>query len=101
MSTGKTGKQPLIARVRNDVAPLIGSPEHGIQIGIAIPLHDAQRNGLPTAAELPQLDAIEALIDAEVAERAVLVAVITTSGMREFVLYTGCGDWIPDCHHAL
>lgn len=27
-------------------------------------------------------------------DRAVMVAVVTTGEMREFVLYTGAGDWI-------
>jgi hypothetical protein len=35
------------------------------------------------------------------AAHAILVAVVTTSGMREFVLYTGTSDWIPDFHQTM
>lgn len=39
-------------------------------------------------------------IDA-VASRAALVAVLTTSGMREFVLYARDANWIGAFHHQL
>ena len=32
---------------------------------------------------------------------AVLVAVLTTQSMREFILYTGSPDWIPQAHRDL
>jgi hypothetical protein len=60
------------------------------QVGIAVPLRKAEATGLPSPAEDVQLGEIEDIICASLEEQAesLLVAVITTGGMREFVFYT-------------
>jgi hypothetical protein len=60
------------------------------QVGIAVPLKNAAGSGLPTSEENTELDEIEDAICSSLEEHAesLLVAVITTSGMKEFVLYT-------------
>jgi len=60
------------------------------QVGIAVPLLDAEATGLPSAAESAQLNEVEDAICSSLEEQAesLLVAIITTSRMREFVFYT-------------
>ena len=60
------------------------------QVGIAVRLICPEPSGLPSSTECRDLDAIEdAICDLlEAGAESLFVAVITTSGMREFVLYT-------------
>jgi hypothetical protein len=66
----------------------ISGYEH--QVGIAVPLRAAEPTGLPSPEEDAQLGEIEDRLCAEFEQEAksLLVAIITTSGMREFVFYT-------------
>lgn len=59
-----------------------------------MPLRSPDPGGLPTPEETEELNAIEDVIDRLVGDKAVMVAVVTTGQMREFVLYTGSGEWI-------
>jgi hypothetical protein len=81
--------RPIVLRVNAAVDAFRGHPELGYQVGIAVPLKDPSEHGLPKQPELDALSAIEdRLVDTVVvAARSVLVAVVTTGGMREFVLY--------------
>lgn len=65
-------------------------PGYEHQVGIAIPFRKAEATGLPCPAEDAQLGDIEEIICTSLEEQAesLFVAVITTSGMREFVFYT-------------
>lgn len=78
-----------------------GHPDFAIQIGIAVPLLNPDPGGLPRPDETEQLHSIEDTVDRLLGGRAVMVAVITTGEMREFVLYTGSGDWIAQFHTDL
>jgi Family of unknown function (DUF695) len=65
-------------------------PGYEHQVGIAVPLINPEVTGLPGAAELAVLDGVEDTICSSLEEQAesLLVAVITTGGMREFFFYT-------------
>ena len=60
------------------------------QVGIAVPFRSPEVTGLPTPAEDALVGEIEEIVCRSMEEQAVslLVAVITTGGMREFVFYT-------------
>lgn len=60
------------------------------QVGIAVPLRAPEPTGLPSPQEDAELGAVEDTISASLEQQAesLLVAIITTSGMREFVFYT-------------
>ena len=60
------------------------------QVGIAVPLRAPQPTGLPSPEEDGELGKIEDAICQSLEEQAesLLVAIITTGGMREFVFYT-------------
>ena len=66
----------------------IAGYEH--QVGIAVPLRAPEPTGLPSPAEDAELGTVEDGICASLEQEAesLLVAIITTSGMREFVFYT-------------
>ena len=52
-----------------------------------MPLVEPRPDGLPGAADFAALGEIEDALESGLAERGVLVLVITTDGMREFVSY--------------
>ena len=69
----------------------VGSvPGYEHQVGIAVPFRAPETTGLPSTEENIVLTAIEATICPALEEQAesLLVAIITTGGMREFVFYT-------------
>jgi len=59
-------------------------------VGIAVRLHSPETTGLPSREENAELLAIEDAMCPALQEQAesLLVAIITTGGMREFVFYT-------------
>ena len=64
-------------------------PGYEHQVGIAVPLRAPESTGLPSPADA-ELGEIEEVICSSLQEQAesLLVAIITTGGMREFVFYT-------------
>lgn len=98
---GGDARGPLHGRFDHDARPLAGSPEYPIQVGVAVPLLEPGLDGLPQEHELPALDEIEKVIVGIAETDAVLVGVISTAGVREFVLYTGDGEWLEAYHNAL
>lgn len=101
VSEGEMDGSPLIIRFNSSMAAAAGHPDFATQIGIAVPLRNPNPGGMPTPDETKQLRSIEDEIDRLVGGRAVMVAVVTTGEMREFVLYTGTGDWIAQFHTDL
>jgi len=70
--------------------PIAGRDEFPDRLGIIAPLHDANDRGFPDRAEIRQLDSIEELIEKRLGggNESLLAGVVTSSGMREFVVYT-------------
>jgi hypothetical protein len=90
MFQGQHQGNPLIARFRTSAKDLIGHPSYTHQVGIAVPLNEPDHNGFPSADESKQLDETEDQIACmlETGNESLLVGIISTNGMREFVLYT-------------
>ena len=65
-------------------------PGYEHQVGIAVPLRAPEPTGLPSPAENAELGQIEDAICQllETQAESLFAAIITTSGMREFVFYT-------------
>lgn len=101
MFKGTHEGRALFARFDKRAGRLANDPRYSIQIGVAVPFRVPDSRGLPNKQEMGQLDSFEDALIEKVAEKAVLVGVITTNGMREFVLYAGSGDWIPGFHEDL
>ena len=98
---GTTEGRALFARFDKRAARFAKDPRYSIQIGVAVPFRAPDRHGLPNTQEMGQLAVFEDALIEKVAARAVLVGVITTNGTREFVMYTGSGDWIAALHEEL
>ena len=97
--TGTHNDKPLIARFDTSTEQLKG--RYSIQIGVAVPLNNSTAEGWPTPEEDQQLAKIEAKVVGMAHKESVLVGVITTGGMREFVLYANANTWIEAYHQAL
>lgn len=91
-------QQALPVHVRWDPLAAALAPVAGfdIQIAVALPLRIAADDGLPTPAEERRLRPIEDTVRAgiEFEERARLVLVVTTAGVREFVGYSDDDAWL-------
>lgn len=75
------------------VAPV---PGFDVQLGVTMPLRVSGEDGLPSPAEEQRLRAVEETLRSalEVGERARLVLVVTTRGVREFVGYAEDDGWV-------
>jgi Family of unknown function (DUF695) len=80
----------MIVRANTGYREFRSVPGYEHQVGIAVPLGKVEPTGLPGPAEGALLGEIEDIICSSLEEQAesLLVAVITTGGMREFVFYT-------------
>jgi hypothetical protein len=88
----------LPVHVRWDPVALAVSPVPGfeLQLGVTVPLAVGGEDGLPSPAEERRLASVEESLreSLEVDERARLVLVVTTRGVREFVAYAEDDDWV-------
>ena len=103
VSKGQYDGRPLIVRVNTSADPFRGHPELSNQVGIAVPFKLPNEDGMPSSAELEELNEIEDRLFEifQSGQQAVVVAVITTSGMREFVLYAHDPNEIVGKHRQL
>jgi len=101
LSEGDYDGRRLIARFNEGAKVIMGRPGYSIQIGVAVPFNAATDEGMPSDADMQALEAFEDVVIEMAGSRGVLVGIITTGGMREYVLYTGSGDWIEGFHHDL
>lgn len=90
VATGTNNGQEMFVRRNTGYSQFKRVPGYDHQVGIAVPLRNPEPNGLPGTAELAQLSEIEDTICSSLEDQAesLMVAVITTSGMQEYVFYT-------------
>jgi hypothetical protein len=90
VAEGKHNHEMMFVRTNTGYRELKSVPGYEYQVGIAVPLREAEPTGLPGQAEGALLGEIEDILCSSLEEQAesLLVAVITTGGMREFVFYT-------------
>lgn len=103
MARGSHAGSPVLVRYNSTAAAWVGHPDLPVKLGFAIPLNSPNPGGLPDAEENQQLGVIEDLIVAKVSEaaRAVLVLVITSGEMKEFIFYVEQKEFIPQLHQDL
>jgi Family of unknown function (DUF695) len=89
LGQGANNGKPMFVRFHAGAKPYAAHPDLPFRLGVTVPLLNPDEHGLPTKAESKTLDEIEdALRDSlQPNEAGFLVLVITTSSMREFVLY--------------
>lgn len=80
----------MFGRFNTALAPLAGRAEFSTRIGVAVPLNDPTEDGLPQGAEFAELNEMEDLLERRLTagNESLLAGVITTNGMREYVLYS-------------
>lgn len=95
--------KPILVRLNTSLAPFKGHPELAHQVAIAVPFKDRRDDGFLMDEEYPAINAIEDhVLDLfEIPGKSVLAVVITTNGMREFVLYTSLPEGTQALHRAL
>jgi hypothetical protein len=86
----------MIIRANEGLRGCTGHPEYPYRVGIAVPFVAPDDEGLPSSDEIPQLDSVEDTIFGVLSteNESLLAVVITTCGMREFVLYTGAPEQV-------
>ena len=90
VASGENDGQPLFVRLNTGAAAVAGHATLAHRVGIAVPLREPDAAGLPTATEAAILTQIEDAIEGafRVGHETILAVVLTTGGMREFVLYS-------------
>jgi hypothetical protein len=93
VSQGTYNKRPLILRVRSGAGEIAGHAQFRHQVGIAVAFKKPDRKGLPHRTDEEVLFRFEDEVAVlEEGNESLLVGVITTGGMREFVLYTSAPE---------
>ena len=87
---GQNDGRIMIVRSNTGYREFGNVPGYQHQVGVAVPLHAPEPTGLPSPLEDAEIGNIEDAICNSLQEHpeSLLVAIITTSGMREFVFYT-------------
>jgi len=103
---GQNDGKVMIVRANTGYREFGSLPGYEHQAGVAVPFRAPDPTGLPSSAENGQLNEIEDAIRDSMQEHAesLLVAIITTSGMREFVLYTRARNLCvgrPSCYRPV
>jgi hypothetical protein len=96
VAQGQYNGAPLFVRIRQGARAVFAGGAYMHRVGIAVPLREPDRNGLPQGAEFNDLARIEDIL-ASALERegkSVHVLSITTNGMREYVFYTSDPDGV-------
>jgi hypothetical protein len=101
VSEGVSEGSRLIVRANTAFRQAANRSDYGIRIGVAVPLDDPDESGLPQGAELEELNHIEDTLVARAEAHAVLVCVLTTRSMREFVFHSQTSDWIEPFHRDM
>ena len=90
VARGENDGRPLLVRVNTGAAAAAKQIALAHRVGIAVLLHAPDSSGFPASDESATLSKIEDAIEAElrVGHDTILVVVLTTGGMREFLLYS-------------
>ena len=90
VASGENDGQPLFIRLNTGAAAVAGYATLAHRVGITVPLREPDAAGLPTAQESAILTQIEEAIEGafRVGHETILTVVLTTGGVREFLLYS-------------
>ena len=101
IAEGRHEGQRLLVRLNIGARPMVGDKQYPFKVGIAIQFKSPQADGMPNEDELQRFARIEDMLfnRFDVEHTGVLCIVITTGGMREFVIYSkidNVSDMIED-----
>jgi hypothetical protein len=96
-------QSPLLVRINTSAKEWSGHSSLTIKVGFAVPLNSPNEGGMPDPEENHQLNDVEDAIIREVEAKAkgILVLVLTTGTMREFVFYVTEDADIGAIHKAI
>jgi hypothetical protein len=85
LAEGEHEGRPMILRFNDGAGS--ARTRFGLRLGVAVPLVNADTNGFPGDRDSEDLNAIEDALFASLKADGVGAVVVSTGGMREFVLY--------------
>ena len=90
MVQGSNQGNLLLARVHKGLGTLVGTAAYPFRVGVATRVRATAANGMPTPEENITLQEVEdrLRLALEAEREAILVVVLTTNGVKEWVLYT-------------
>jgi hypothetical protein len=93
---GRENGRPMLFRRNVSAKTLSSDKQYGHRVGIAIPLLEPNEMGFPSKVEMDILSQVEDELceKLEKDQMSIMVLVITTGGMREFVFYTRSPEMI-------
>lgn len=88
------GGHRLILRHNIGAQSMVGDGRYSFRVGIAIPFKSPQKDGMPGEDEIESMQHIEDMIYDYFHEgyKGVLCIIITTQGMKEFIIYSMTND---------
>jgi hypothetical protein len=91
---GKSEGNAMLTRKNDACEQFIGNSNFSLRCGIAFHILHPDENGFPDVMKEPELDQLEDVIFQEFESNvdAIIPVVITTSGFREYVLYSKSED---------
>jgi len=91
LSVAVTEHGPMVIKHNQGFEDLLGHPEYPFQIGVAVPLHSPNENGLHDEEEGEQLGVIEDLLVDSLQDDKLALYVFAqcSAGGKEWVFYTG------------
>ena len=94
IAEGMYGGHRIIVRQNVGARPIAGNGHYPFRAGIAIPFRSPQKDGTPSKYDITILERIEDLIYDyfDTGHTGVLCLVLTTQGMREFIVYSTTDD---------
>jgi hypothetical protein len=96
LAKGELDGLPLIARWDAAARRACPDPSRPIKVTVGIQCVDARPDGLPSSEDLTLFEAMEEAMFAELPPLASAspVLVLTTGGMREWIIYSGSHEWL-------
>lgn len=90
LGRGEKAGKPMVTRFNGALRSLAAHPSFPWQVGIAVPLKRPNEQGLPDREEMRELSDFEDELRRTFTpgNESLFAGVITTGGMREFVLYS-------------
>ncbi|MEM6691473.1 MAG: DUF695 domain-containing protein [Planctomycetota bacterium] len=90
---------PIIMRLRTEIDDHVGSPDYAIGYRITWKFANPTKDGYPSESDRDLMDAFELKLikEFESSSTAIVVAVVTHNGERDFICYTGD----PNSAHTL
>ncbi len=93
--------QTLVCWIRTDSAVDAARASLHTLLWVTLPFLDTARSGQPTASEVTSLADVELQLQRVIGDRGMLVASVSGSDVREYLVYAQDSTWVDDLRHGL